>query len=116
MSMDFAEIDRLMGGRGKLETLCPECSHLRKPHNRKKPCLGLTRRDDSHILYACQNCGVSGLLTEGWGNQVRERPRQPPPSRQEDRSTAEIAGRIWRSAKPAEGTLAEVYWKARNLL
>src|SRR5579883_364269 len=46
-------------GHGKHYTTCPECSPHRKPHNRKKPCLGV-KVDDLGIKWACHHCGAHG--------------------------------------------------------
>jgi hypothetical protein len=39
-------------------TLCPACSHLRKPHNRRRKCLLVRVRKNSVSLF-CQNCGYT---------------------------------------------------------
>lgn len=43
---------------GKHNTTCPQCSHLRKPTNRKKPCLAVWI-DGRGVGFHCIHCGWS---------------------------------------------------------
>lgn len=42
---------------GDHKTLCPKCSHLRKPMNRKNPCLSVSMKSDGDWVVNCFNCG-----------------------------------------------------------
>jgi twinkle protein len=42
---------------GQIKTLCPKCSHLRKPHNKKEPCLSVNIDTGA---YNCHNCDFTG--------------------------------------------------------
>src|SRR5262245_25056029 len=39
--------------------ICPQCSHLRKPNNRKLKCLGVTI-DERGVVWCCNHCAWSG--------------------------------------------------------
>ena len=46
-------------GTGDFLTLCPECSHTRKPRNQKKKCLSVNL---DKAVWMCFNCGWKGHL------------------------------------------------------
>ena len=47
------------GKTGQIKTICPQCSHLRKPHNRKEKCLSVNVTDQ---VFHCGNCEWSGYV------------------------------------------------------
>lgn len=47
---------------GEYECLCPLCSHLRKPKNRKKTCAKVWIVSDSIATFNCMNCNQSGTI------------------------------------------------------
>lgn len=118
---NYAWAERELGGRTTREILCPECSAGRKPENRKKRCLGLRNLGDGRITYKCLNCGVDGVVTEGWQEgPPRERwptativPLKQPIHDDHDEQMSEWAGRVWDEGQNADGTIIEDYWRAR---
>src|SRR6266566_4866248 len=85
--MNFQALTDLAGGRlGVIDTVCPLCSHQRRPQNRRKRVLRLWVDTDA-ITFCCVHCGAKGYvladnrrrLTEG-GRERYERegfwPRQ----------------------------------------
>lgn len=57
---------------GEVDTLCPECSHQRRPENRREKCLSVNL--DQQTWY-CHNCGWKGAIkSPDW----RARPTPPP--------------------------------------
>ena len=72
------------GGPRDQRTLCPQCSHTRKPANRKVPVLSITD-EGTRLVFNCQHCGYSGYT---WKQEMTENPPQravepfsPPPAR-----------------------------------
>jgi hypothetical protein len=45
------------GRSGNQMTLCPQCSHLRKKHNKR--CLSV-KRDDKGFVFRCHHCDYRG--------------------------------------------------------
>jgi hypothetical protein len=50
---------RDFGANGSGYTLCPQCSHLRKPANQRKPVLCVSIKQDG-VLFFCNHCQWSG--------------------------------------------------------
>jgi hypothetical protein len=62
---------------GSHKTLCPRCSHKRKPEHRRDPCLSVTIKG-SDCVWKCWNCGWAGGLKSGVvgsSNRVGQKPR-----------------------------------------
>ena len=59
--MRLSEINTKKQSQGQIKTLCPLCSHTRKPENRKTDCLQVNL--DSG-LWNCWNCEEKGILDE----------------------------------------------------
>ena len=86
--MNFQALTDLAGGRlGVIDTVCPLCSHQRRPQNRRKRVLRLWVDTDA-ITFCCVHCGAKGYvladnrrrLTEG-GRERYEREGFGPGSR-----------------------------------
>jgi twinkle protein len=67
-------------GSGDHYTTCPQCSHLRKPANRKKRCLSVTIKADGAVFH-CHNCGWSGGVSERQAEREARREERPAPSK-----------------------------------
>lgn len=52
---------RLKKSSGQEKTLCPRCSHNRKPKNRKNPCLSVSIDEG---IFNCKNCGWTGSIND----------------------------------------------------
>lgn len=51
---------RLPRQNGQVKVTCPNCSHKRKPHNKKEPCLSVNIDEG---IYNCHNCGWQGCVS-----------------------------------------------------
>ena len=56
---DELGIDINKGVLGEQKTLCPVCSHRRKPEHRREKCLSVNTLKGT---YHCHNCGWSGSI------------------------------------------------------
>ena len=45
---------------GQVKVTCPQCSHTRKPQNKKEPCLSVNIDEG---IYNCHNCGWQGSVS-----------------------------------------------------
>ena len=68
-----------LGKSGAVKTLCPLCSHTRKPANVREKCLSV---DTLTGLYHCHNCGESGIARtdSAFSPSLRERKIYKKPS------------------------------------
>ena len=58
------------GKTGDIDVICPQCSHLRKPHNQKIPVLGVHTIEG---YWHCNHCGWKGhLLTSDYVRSNKE--------------------------------------------
>lgn len=64
LSAEEEELVRLVPRMGQHRTICPFCSHNRRPQHRKDRCMS-AKRDDAGIVYDCKHCGVSGSIFMG---------------------------------------------------
>ena len=71
----LAEVGIRVTGLGDHRTTCPQCSHKRKPGNRKIRCLSVTVEHDGAV-YHCHHCGWSGCVREAkpGGDRSRQKP------------------------------------------
>jgi hypothetical protein len=61
-AMNFQALTDLAGGRlGVIHTVCPLCSHQRRPQNRRKRVLRLWVDTDA-ITFCCVHCGAKGYV------------------------------------------------------
>ena len=45
-----------------IRIICPACSHSRKGHNKKDPCMSVLIKDD-RFVYECKHCDISGATS-----------------------------------------------------
>ncbi|MPZ36595.1 MAG: hypothetical protein GEU95_00800 [Rhizobiales bacterium] len=96
---------------GRYYTVCPQCSHTRKPGNQKLKCLGVTIGND-RVGFGCNHCGWTGP-SKGDGRASRPSyAAQEPQPHEPDPAALEI----WRNAKPAAGTVVDSYLRNRRIL
>ena len=64
LSAEEEELVRLVRNPGQNRTVCPFCSHSRRPQNRKDRCMS-AKLDDAGIVYDCKHCGANGSIFMG---------------------------------------------------
>lgn len=64
LSAEEEELVRLVRNPGQNRTVCPFCSHSRRPQNRKDRCMS-AKLDDAGIVYDCKHCGANGSIFIG---------------------------------------------------
>ncbi len=77
------------------KTVCPKCSHRRKPQNRKDPCLSVSVKHDDWVIF-CHNCGWS----HGKGGET-------------NRSSKEYVRPKFEPAKPTDALIE--FFKSRGI-
>jgi hypothetical protein len=116
------EIDTLAGGKiGTHDVACPECGPVHRGPSARRKVLRVWRKDEDFASYYCARCEATGYAIRGGARRRRvyqpSRPPKPAPvcdvASQSDRS--ELALMIWRSSKPAAGTVVETYLRSRGL-
>ena len=124
--MNAETIARALGGRRFGDNWMVPCP----AHDDHDPSLSIKDTDDGKVLVHCHaGCDQSlvigelrsrGLWDEPGNNhppRTRQRPSQAPrtPSMQDCHDRTAAALRLWRSAVPAPGTLAETYLRTRGI-
>jgi putative DNA primase/helicase len=111
--------------RSYVETICPLCSHLRKPRNRQKRVCTIFFRDGVPISFNCHHCGEHGPIIDR--NAARRHRRVTPylvaaqpvhhGSNETAQARTEHAMRIFADAVPITGTPAAQYlaWRGFHL-
>jgi hypothetical protein len=83
--MNFQALTDLAGGRlGVIDTVCPLCSHQRRPQNRRKRVLRLWVDTDA-ITFCCAHCGAKGYA-------LADNRHKPHPSRSRTASATSCRG------------------------
>jgi hypothetical protein len=122
--MNFQALTDLAGGRlGVIDTVCPLCSHQRRPQNRRKRVLRLWVDTDA-ITFCCAHCGAKGYALA----DNRHKPTQADRERHQQRRVEAIRYQaeydatqhrkalwLWRQSRPAESSIVETYLAARGL-
>jgi hypothetical protein len=121
--IDFATLARLTGSRlGKTDAPCPLCGpDRRSPANRSRPVLAIWRHEPNFATYYCARCGESGWAREDGGRTIERAELTKLRAAASERDTLceakriAAAGRIWREAQYARGTIVERYLTGRGL-
>jgi len=113
---------------GRHYTTCPQCSHARKPANRKLPCLGVTI-DRTGVGFFCNHCGWKGgayydaaegaKVLHPAPPKVSAIPRSAqiaPAPRLSGQPAFDLALAVWRQTVEIAGTLGETYLTRHRLL
>ena len=122
--MNFQALTDLAGGRlGIIDTMCPLCSHQRRPQNRRKRVMRLWVDTDA-ITFCCVHCGAKGYVLADNRSRLPEVDRERCEQRRAeavryqadyDETQLRKALWLWRRSRPAEGTIVEAYIAARGL-
>ena len=119
----FVEIiDLIADGYGNIDVACPECGPSRRsPANQRRKTLRIWREESDFARYYCVRCELKGYARRDDGcapidlTQVA-RLRSDAAARNADREEEQHrkANRLWRSARPAQGTIVQTYLIARG--
>jgi hypothetical protein len=122
--MNFQALTDLAGGRlGVIDTVCPLCSHERRPQNQRKRVLRLWVDTDA-ITFCCVHCGAKGYVLADNRSRLPEVDRERCEQRRAeavryqadyDETQLRKALWLWGRSCPAEGTIVEAYIAARGL-
>lgn len=98
---------------GNQDIICPQCSHMRKPANRRKPVLNV-KIDSIGATWHCNHCSWSGGVRSDVGYDAefdRGVPQQP-----DDTERRMFSARaIWSEALSINNSLAQQYLLARGI-
>lgn len=122
MHISIDDLIAKAGGRpGKHDTDCPECGpHRHSPKNRKREVLAFWLKPELDFAsYYCARCGISGHVRADTPAEIS--PAQIQRNRAEaERQEAEHAAErlrkaryLYDKARPAIGSIAETYLRAR---
>lgn len=115
MSITFEELEAITEGKmGRFDSPCPQCSHLRKPHNRNKRTFRVWRLEPAFATFNCVRCGCRGSarLQQGGPKQRSPALTRRKMALQEDADAAariEKARTFWKITQGIEGTIGERY-------
>jgi hypothetical protein len=114
--LDLQVIDELTGGKlGVHDTVCPLCSPMRKPANRRRRVLRIWRHSPDFASYHCAHCLERGYARDGSAARldqaVLERTRREAAERHRS-ATAKRRDKalwLWRGRRPIADTIGEKY-------
>jgi hypothetical protein len=123
--LTYRELSTLLGGRSRVDAVCPICSPYRKPEHRREKKLRVWRLDVDAITYFCIHCEEKGTEFEDstkpkndWEARQRAKAflekQRAIEAEQADWKAQKIEA-LWRSTVDAKNTRAEAYLLGRGL-
>jgi len=123
---DFRELAALLGGRSRVDAVCPICSPHRKPEHRRLKVLRIWSLDADAITYFCIHCEEKGTVfaddrrrpLDDWEKRQRAKAyaeKQRAIDQEREAWKAEQINGLWRRTSDSLNTRAEAYLLGRGL-